>query len=140
MRLITTAVLLLAVSVAVPATAEPPPQAATSQAPAVTVSDASYAAVLPAVTATQVDTLGTARQAPNSTATTIDTARAIAPDKSDGHGLGFWSLVAGVFLLAAIGGYTWYTRSRSEPSVSSTRSNVPDYDENKPPPRRHPRE
>lgn len=142
MRLITTAVLLLS-ALAVPATAEPPPpQAAVAAAPGVTVSDASYNVVMPAVTATQPDTSAAAETASSTSSATIDTARAeeLSPQKSDGHGLGFWSLVAGACILAAVGLYVFFTRrNRVVPSASTATSNVRDYDD-RPPPRRNPRE
>jgi hypothetical protein len=126
-RLLLASSILLAIT-AVAAVAEPPPQVdrpdavAAAPAPAMT---------LAAVTVTQADTTAVVE---SSSVRQVDTARAqnLAPDKSDGHGLGFWAIAATVvaLLIAAYFVYRYLTRapatstgprSEYEPPVDRTR-------------------
>lgn len=100
MRTLTIALFLVVAAAPIAATAEPPPQAeqppaATASAPAMTVADAQYNAVV----VTQADT-----STPVAAAVGVDSARDAANNER-GHGLVFW---VGILALAAIVGYLAY--------------------------------
>lgn len=95
MRTIATAILLLAVVSVVPATAEPPPQAAVQSAPTQTVSDAS---------SSYVDTI---RQAP-ATVAPADSAVSSAP--RHGHGWVWWTVLIVAIIAAVLLVYKFVTR------------------------------
>lgn len=113
MRTVLSSALFLCIA-AIAATAEPPPQAAVAAAPAITVADARTSA-LPAVMVSQVDSTA-ALSASSSTARLVDTPR-VAAEKSSGHGMGFWVVIAALILLAGFFAWRWYThRTPAEPA------------------------
>lgn len=122
MRTIATAILLLAVVSAVPATAEPPPQAAVQSAPTQTVSDAS---------SSYVDTI---RQAP-ATVAPADSTLVSAP--RHGHGWVFWTVL--IVALAGIGVLAYKFIKREPASIEASPRASGGYEPPDPGSRRPPR-
>lgn len=116
-KLLCTALPLLFIG-AIVANAEPPPQAAVEQAPAITVADAQTNA-LPAIMVRQVDSTATTAASPGSTEVRVDTGAGVQADKKDGHGLGFWAVIVVIVLAVGFVAYRYFTR-QPEPTVVPT--------------------
>lgn len=121
MRILLCSMVIVAVT-AIAANAEPPPQAAVAAAPAVTVSDAQFAA--PAVIVSQVDTV----TATSSTATTVVDTGSAPAETREGHGMGFWAVIAVVCLLVIGLGWRYLTRDKygATDATVSKRDDLPD--------------